>query len=134
MTWLFDRLRWLAAPWRDLSDIARDLAFLCVAASEQKALLRHITKELANMAEREDAAYEKLYATITTVKDGWASLVAERDALKAALEDADADKAAAVQAALDADSNVDAEKVEAADAALADLIPPAEEPPAEPEA
>jgi hypothetical protein len=36
-----------------------------------------------------------------------------------------------VQAALDADSEFDAAKVEAADAALAELVPPAE-PPVEP--
>lgn len=75
------------------------------------------------MAAREDAAYEKLNATILTVKDGWASLVAERDALKAALEASDANAAAQVQAALDADSEVDAGKVEAADAALAEIAP-----------
>jgi hypothetical protein len=83
----------------------------------------------AAMAAREDAAYDKLNATIATVKDGWGSLVAERDRYKAALEAADANQAAAVAAALEADSDVDAGKVEAADAALAELVPaPSSEP------
>lgn len=85
--------------------------------------LDELIRKVDRMAAREDAAYEKLNASIQTVKDGWASLVAERDQYKAALESADADKAAAVQAALDADSEVDAAKVEAADAALAELVP-----------
>ena len=81
-----------------------------------------LIRKVDRMAAREDAAYEKLNASIQTVKDGWASLVAERDALKAALESADADAAVRVQEALDADSEVDAGKVEAADAALAELV------------
>jgi len=85
------------------------------------------------MGAREEAAYAKLSADIQTVKDGWASLVAERDALKEALENADADAAAQVAAALEADSEVDAAKVEAADAALAELVAPPVEPEPEPE-
>lgn len=84
--------------------------------------LDNLIRKVDRMAAREDAAYEKLSASIQTVKDGWASLVAERDQYKAALEAADANQAAAVQAALDADSDVDAGKVEAADAALAELV------------
>jgi hypothetical protein len=86
-----------------------------------EAKLDSLSRKVDIMSEREDQAYANLNATILTVKDGWASLVAERDALKAALEQADADAAVRVQEALDADSEVDAGKVEAADAALAEL-------------
>lgn len=87
-----------------------------------------LSKEVELMGAREDAAYAALSEKIDTVKAGWASLVAERDALKAALENADADAAAQVQAALDADSDVDAGKVEAAGAALDELVAPPVEP------
>ncbi len=127
MSWL-EQLLWPRTR-RVLSNIELDVAALRVAGLEQKTITNTVLKELRAMGAREDAAYEKLAADIQTVKDGWGSLVAERDALKAALESADADAAARVQAALDADSEVDAAKVEAADAALADLLPPA--PPAD---
>jgi hypothetical protein len=135
MSWL-EQLLWPRTR-RVLSNIELDVAALRVAGLEQKTISNTVLKELRAMGAREDAAYEKLAADIQTVKDGWGSLVAERDALKAALESADADAAAQVQAALDADSEVDAAKVEAADAALADLVappvveePPVDEPPA----
>src|SRR5688500_16364189 len=115
--------RWL---WlrQILYDLAADLTSIRRAVSGHSGDLTTIKKEIRAMAAREDAAYEKLAADIATVKDGWASLVAERDALKTALENADANAAAQVQAALDADSDVDAAKVEAADAALAELVAP----------
>lgn len=119
MSW-FDRFCW---PRAALSDLQRDVAAGYVLLEEIRNSNVDIKRELQAMAAREDAAYEKLNATILTVKDGWASLVAERDALKAALEASDANAAAQVQAALDADSEVDAGKVEAADAALAEIAP-----------
>ena len=105
-----------------LIDLQRDLARLLSATLGNTARLNHLRKEIATMAAREDQAYENLNASIQTVKDGWASLVAERDALKAALEEENATRAQAVQDALDADSEVDAAKVEAADAALNELV------------
>lgn len=121
MSWT-DRFCW---PRAALSDLQRDVAAGYVLLEEVRKSNVDIKKELIAMGARETAAYEALNATILTVKDGWASLVAERDALKAALEAASADVAAQVQAALDADSEVDAGKVEAADAALAEISPPA---------
>lgn len=109
-----------------LIDLQRDIARILAATLGNTTRLNHLRKEMAAMAAREDQAYADLNATILTVKEGWASLVAERDALKAALEAADANAAAQVQAALDADSDVDAAKVEAADAALAELVTPTE--------
>jgi hypothetical protein len=125
--------RWL---WlrHTLFDLAGDAAATRIVLLDITAQLKTIKREVRAMAAREDAAYEKLNATILTVKDGWASLVAERDALKEALENADAEAATRVQAALDADSDVDAGKVEAADAALAELASqPAPEPEPTPE-
>jgi hypothetical protein len=125
VSWL-DYFTW---PNAAISDIERDMAIVKPAVLEQKTILNTVLKEIRAMGAREDQAYEKLAADIQTVKDGWASLVAERDQWKAAAEAAGAEVAAQVQAALDADSDVDAGKVEAADAALADLLPPA--PPAD---
>lgn len=105
-----------------LIDLQRDLARLLSATLGNTARLNHLRKEIATMAAREDQAYANLNASIQTVKDGWSSLVAERDALKAALEEENATRAQAVQDALDADSEVDAAKVEAADAALNELV------------
>lgn len=115
------------------------LRFLNVAddITAIRTALEGLDRKLDAMSEREDAAYAQLNSTIQTVKDGWASLVAERDQYKAALEQADAEKAQAVADVLAADSDVDAAKVEAADAALAELnAQPAQpaEPPAEPPA
>lgn len=135
MSWL-EQLLWPRTR-RVLSNIELDVAALRVAGLEQKTVTNTVLKEIRAMGAREDQAYAKLSADIQTVKDGWASLVAERDQWKAAAEAAGADVAAQVQAALDADSEVDAAKVEAADAALADLVappvveePPVDEPPA----
>lgn len=110
----------------DVLNLQHDVARIVAITLGNSIRLNNLHKEIAAMAAREDQAYADLNATILTVKEGWASLVAERDALKAALEAADADAATQVQAALDADSDVDAAKVEAADAALAELVTPTE--------
>lgn len=120
-------MNWFEWQWwgkAAVSDIQADAAATRLAVNNLTLKIIQLQKDVKLMAAREDAAYEQLNATIQTVKDGWASLIAERDALKAALENADANAAAQVQAALDADSEVDASKVEAADAALAELVPP----------
>ena len=119
---------WFTWPRAALSNIEADTASVRMSVRSLTGKVDQLQKDVQIMAAREDQAYENLNATIQTVKDGWASLVAERDALKAALENADANAAAQVQAALDADSDVDASKVEAADAALAELVAPAPEP------
>lgn len=74
------------------------------------------------MGVREDAAYEKLNSTIVSVKEGWAALVAENANLREQLANAGVE----FQAQLDADSEVDAGKVETADASLAELVAVAE--------
>lgn len=111
-----------------VSDIQADTAATRVSVNMLFRRFDQVMKELQFMGAREDAAYAALSEKIDTVKAGWASLVAERDALKAALENADANAAAQVQAALNADSEVDAAKVEAAGAALDELVAPPVEP------
>lgn len=108
----------------DVLNLQHDVARIIAITLGNSIRLNNLKKEITAMAAREDQAYADLNATIQTVKDGWASLIAERDALKTALEAANGDVAAQVQAALDADSDVDAAKVEAADAALAELVTP----------
>ncbi len=81
-----------------------------------------INEGLRAMTSREETAYSNLTATIESVRSGWTSLVAERDSYKAALEQADADQAQAVQDALAADSDHDAAAIEQADASLAELV------------
>lgn len=73
------------------------------------------------MGAREDAAFEKLNSTIVTIKDGWAAKDAKIAVLEAQVAAAGPEQEAAVAAALEADSEFDAAKVEAADAALAEL-------------
>lgn len=104
-----------------LSDLQRDVIAARVALMDQSKSINNITRELTKMAEREDAAWARQAELIQSVKDGYSALVAERDAWKKAAEDAGA--------ALEADSLADAEKVEAGNAALEELVsPPAPEP------
>ena len=116
-----------------LSSIQADAAASRQAVNTAIRKIDQLSKDVQIMGAREDAAYAALSEKIDTVKAGWASLVAERDALKAALENADANAAAQVQAALDADSDVDAAKVEAASSALDELVAPAPQPEPAPE-
>lgn len=135
MSWWDAVKNWFARffwPRACLSDIQASVESIHALARMTNADVDMILRELAKMSEREDAAFARQAELIQSVKDGWGSLVAERDALKEALENADADAAAQVQAALDADSEVDAAKVEAANAALDELVNPA--PPVEPPA
>lgn len=95
-----------------------------LAQRRHEEIMNELYKLGDQMSEREDAARARQLELVQAVKDGWASLVAERDQWKAAAEAAGADVAAQVQAALDADSEVDAEKVEAANTALDELVNP----------
>jgi hypothetical protein len=70
----------------DALNLQHDVARLVAITLGNSIRLNNLQKEMAAMAAREDQAYADLNATILTVKEGWASLVAERDALKAALE------------------------------------------------
>jgi hypothetical protein len=115
--------RWRWNQWRPL--LRRDAVALYGALREQ---LNTITEELHDMTVREDAADARTAELIELVRQHEAALKAENDALKAALASADADKAAA----LDAESEADAGRQEAFNAALDELAGSAPaEPPAE---
>lgn len=75
------------------------------------------------MTSREEASRAQLTATVEQVKTAFTSLQTERDEYKAALESADADKAAAIQTALDQDSEHDADAIDAVNSALSELVP-----------
>lgn len=133
-SWL-DYFRW---PRELLSDLQRDVIAIRVTLQDVKSTGETTLKEIREMAVREDAAWEKNAADLAAVKEGWDALVASNTAkdgqivaLQAALDAANAGTDAAVQAALDVDSDADAGKVEAANAALESLLaPPVEPPPA----
>jgi hypothetical protein len=112
-----------------LSDLQRDVMAIRIALMDQSTSIIEIKRELTTMTEREDAAWARQAELIQSVKDGYSALVTERDAWKKAAEDAGA--------ALESDSLADAEKVEAANAALEELVAqpaPTPEPTPEPPA
>lgn len=115
--------------WRDLL-----LVVEIVVDAVQRAVTPRfdaILKEIQIMGQQTDAGLAHLKDDLSKVRDGWASLVAERDQYKAALENADADKAAAVASALEADDAHDAASIQEADALVHDLVNKAEQPPAD---
>ena len=72
---------------------------------------------------REDDNYAKLTATVDQVKTAFTSLRTENEQLRAALEQAAADQVAAVDEALAADSEHDADAIAAVEASLAEIVP-----------
>lgn len=81
-----------------------------------------MTREFKRMGAREDAAYARQGELIQAVKDGSTAKDAEIAALRAELENADASALERVNSALEADSEFDAEKVEAGNKALEELV------------
>lgn len=135
MTSWLDYIRW---PREAISDLQRDAIAIRMTLQEMKTTGETNLKEIREMAVREDAAWEKNAADLASVKEGWDALVASNTAkdgqivaLQAALDAANAGTDAAVQAALDVDSDADAGKVEAANAALESLLAAPVEPPVE---
>lgn len=127
---------WLIWPRRALSNIEADTASLRLSVNNLIRRSDTIQKEIQIMATREELAWSDFSAKIETIKQGWAAKDAEIANLRAQLANAGADTANQVQAALDADSAVDATKVEAANVALDELVVPAQpepEPTPEPE-
>jgi len=117
------------------SEAAAERAEARVMHDEVMVKLSQITERLDIMAAREDAAWEKQAADVAAVKAGWDTLVASNTAkdqriadLEAALEAAGGDVQAQIDAALGVDSESDAVKVEAANAALEGLLAPPVEP------
>ena len=125
--------RTLLVTNQDLLDVVEAVHALLRVEGRKSDL---IIERLADMAAREDAAWERNAQELAAVKEGWDSLVASNQAkddkiaaLQTALDEAGANVSAQVQAALDQDSEADAAKVEAANEALDSLVnPPAPEP------
>jgi chromosome segregation ATPase len=123
-SWL-DFLRW---PREAISDIQADTAFLRLQAGVTNKKLDDLKEVISQMA----ANFDELNADLQTLIAGYQSVVAENVILHQELDSADADKQAAVAAALEADDQVDQAAVDAADAVVkAALAPPADVPPAE---
>ena len=113
------------------SEAAAERAEARMMHEEVMVKLSQITGRLDIMAAREDAAWEKQAADVAAVKAGWDTLVASNAVkdqriadLEAALEAAGGDVQAQIDAALEVDSEGDAVKVEAANAALEALTAP----------
>ena len=126
MSWL-DRFCW---PRAAISDLQRDVAAGYVLLEEIRKSNVDIKKELIAMGVREDAAAARMAELVQLVKDGSAAKDAKIAALEAELANSDADAQARVDAALEADSEFDAGRIEAANTALEELV--AVVPPVEP--
>lgn len=113
---------WLWWGKEAVSDIQADAAATRLAVNTAIRKIDQLQKDVQIMAEREDQAWASFNSKVEIIKQGWAAKDAEIANLRAQLENAGVDTQNQVQAALDADSAVDAAKVEAADAALAELI------------
>lgn len=87
MSWLADRISYLAAPWRDLSDVQAQITRLQIQHSEMRSQIMATAEEYAA---RLDAATNEVASDLQSVRDELAAL---RDGLEV-------DKQAAVDAAL----------------------------------
>lgn len=115
-SWL-DYFRW---PREAISNIEADVAFLRLQSSVTNNKLDDLKERSIQMA----ANFDELNADLATLATGYQSLQAANAILQAAVDAADADKAAAVAAALAADDVVDQAAVDAADAVVEGLLNP----------
>jgi hypothetical protein len=114
---------WTAPDWWPTNHGDWKLVLNAITASE-RALSRkldNVLKEIKKMS----VSVDKLEADIQTVAAGYQAVVAERDALKAALAAADATSAQAVADAVAAEDSDSQAKIDAADAIVAGILPPA---------
>lgn len=94
MSWVSDRLTWLAMPWDICSDMQRDMAVLLLEARTIPRLFTRLEKLIMATA---DALAARIDAATNEVAS---DLKAVRDRLAAVAAAADTDKQAAVDAAL----------------------------------
>lgn len=104
----------LLAPWRALPGLQRDIARL-LQTTATKHDIHHLGVLMTSL---EQQSRDDLSAAITGALAAYDAVVAERDQLRAALQAADADKAAAVADAVAADDSDDAAYNESQVAAL----------------
>jgi hypothetical protein len=116
-----------------LSDIQADGAATRLSVNTAIRKIDQLSKDVQIMADREQQAWADFATKIEVIKQGWAAKDAEIANLRAQLANAGADTANQVQAALDADSAVDATKVEAANVVLDELVVPPAQPEPQPE-
>jgi len=117
MKW-FERLLW---PREAISNIEADVAFLRLQSSVTNSKLDDLKERMIQMA----ANFDQLDADLNTLAAGYVAQQAIIKTQADALASADADKAAAVAAAIVADDAIDQAAVDAADAiATAVLNPP----------
>lgn len=102
--------------------LPRDIAALRLIADSNTITLHTIKKELKAMGAREDAADARTAELIELIRVGSAAKDAEIAQLREALANADANALAMVDEALAADSETDAAKKEAGNAALEELV------------
>lgn len=105
-----------------VSDIQADAAATRQSVNTVIRKIDQLQRDVKIMGAREDAAFARQEELIGLVKEGSAAKDAKIAALEAELANADADAQARVDAALEADSEFDADKVEAGNAALAELV------------
>lgn len=111
-----------------VSDIQADAAATRLSVNNVVRKLDQLSKDVKIMGAREDAAFARQEELIGLVKEGSAAKDAKIAALEAELANADAAAQARVDAALEADSEFDAGKIEAGNSALEELVAPAPEP------
>lgn len=115
-SWL-DYFRW---PREAISNIEADVAYLRLQSSVTNSKLDDLKERSIQMA----ANFDELNADLNTLATGYQSLQAANAILQAAVDAADADKAAAVAAAIAADDAVDQAAVDAADAVVEGVLNP----------
>lgn len=80
MTWLYDRLAWLSAPWSALSDLQRDVARLQMQFLEMRS---HLMARVDELRERMAAATDELARDLEDLRG---RLAAQDEALASELE------------------------------------------------
>lgn len=118
---LFEWLHWGKSA---VSQIEADAAATRMVANSVLVKVIQLEKDVKLMGAREDAAFARQEELIGLVKEGSAAKDAKIAALEAELANADADAQARVDAALEADSEFDADKIEAGNSALEELVAP----------
>lgn len=102
MTWLYDRLTWLTAPWTALSDMQAQLTRLQMKSIELET----------RMTSAENAAYARAAEVVGLIKAEFASLRQQV-----------ADAATAGAAALEQDAQTDADRINGLIDELAEVLP-----------
>jgi chromosome segregation ATPase len=125
---VFKDLLW---PLEALSNIQGDVFAVRAALVDIRRDIAELKEEVVAMGEKVQAAEQRLEGDIQAVADGWAAkdalieqLRAQVGNLSSALEQSDADKAAAVDAQAAIDDATDSDAINKGDQALQNLLNP----------